>query len=105
MTQFGQIVSVGRVFQLGQFLVEPAENLGHLFFASPDADRTLWDVDYPERTVLIFGRESVGLPSAIRERNRDRLFRLPMRDPALRSVNVSTAVGIVLYEVLRQRGG
>ncbi len=76
--------------------------LGEPFFASPDTSRTVWDVRYPARTVLVFGRESVGLPAAIRERYRDRLFRLPMRDPTLRSVNVSTAVGICTYEVLRQ---
>ncbi len=47
--------------------------------------RELWHVRYPERTVLVFGRESVGLPAAIRERYRDRLVRLPMHDPGLRS--------------------
>ncbi len=76
--------------------------LGEPFFASPDAPRELWDVRYPEQTVLVFGRESVGFPEALRERYRDRLVRLPMLDPALRSLNVSTSVGILVYEVLRQ---
>jgi tRNA (cytidine/uridine-2'-O-)-methyltransferase len=76
--------------------------LGEPFFASPDAERDLWHVRYPERTVLVFGRESVGFPSPLRERHRDRLVRLPMHDPALRSLNVSTCVGVFLYEVLRQ---
>ncbi len=77
-------------------------SLGEPFFASPDAGRLYWDVHYPERTVLVFGRESVGLPAALRERYRERLLRLPMHDPALRSVNLSTCVGVLLYEVLRQ---
>ena len=76
--------------------------LGEAYFASPDAGPDLWQVRYPERTVLVFGRESVGLPAAVRERYADRLVRLPMRDPALRSVNLSTCVGVLLYEVLRQ---
>jgi len=76
--------------------------LGEPFLASPDAGRDLWQVRYPERTVLVFGRESVGFPAPLRERYRDRLVRLPMHDPALRSLNVSTCVGIFLYEVLRQ---
>ena len=76
--------------------------LGEPFFASPDAPRSLWDVRYPERTVLVFGRESVGFPAATRERYRDRLLRLPMLDPGLRSLNLSTSVGIVVFEVLRQ---
>jgi tRNA (cytidine/uridine-2'-O-)-methyltransferase len=76
--------------------------LGEPFFASPDAGHDVWHVRYPERTVLVFGRESVGFPAPLRERYRDRLVRLPMHDPALRSLNVSTCVGIFLYEVLRQ---
>jgi tRNA (cytidine/uridine-2'-O-)-methyltransferase len=77
-------------------------SLGEPFFASPDAERTLWDVPYPERTVLVFGPESVGFPPDVRERYRDRLVRLPMQDEALRSLNLSTVVGVLLYEVLRQ---
>jgi tRNA(Leu) C34 or U34 (ribose-2'-O)-methylase TrmL len=38
----------------------------------------------------------------VRERHRERLVRLPMRDPGLRSLNLSTCVGVLLYEVLRQ---
>ncbi len=84
-------------------LEEALPKLGEPFFASPDAALNVWDVSYPAQTVLVFGRESTGLPTPIRERHRDRLVRLPMEDPALRSINVSTAVGIFLYEVLRQR--
>ena len=77
--------------------------LGEAFFVSPDAPRTLWDVAYPPRAVLVFGRESVGLPLELRERHRDRLLRVPMQDEGLRSLNLSTCVGILVYEVLRQR--
>ena len=76
--------------------------LGEPFFVSPDAERTWWDVAYPLRTVLLFGRESVGFPPELRERFRDRLIRIPMADPELRSVNLSTCVGIAAFEVLRQ---
>jgi len=76
--------------------------LGEAYFFSTEGERTLWDVDFPERVVLVFGRESVGLEPEIRERHRDRLLRLPMADPELRSLNLATTVGIALYEVLRQ---
>jgi tRNA (cytidine/uridine-2'-O-)-methyltransferase len=79
--------------------------LGEPFFVSPEGERTIWDVRYPEQTVLIFGRESVGLPKALREENRGRLVSIPMADEALRSVNLSTCVGIAAYEVLRQQRG
>jgi len=77
--------------------------LGEAFFISPETSRRIYDVSFPERAVLVFGRESEGLPAAVRQAYRDRLVSIPMFDPELRSLNVSTCVGIVLYEVLRQR--
>jgi tRNA (cytidine/uridine-2'-O-)-methyltransferase len=82
---------------------ERLPDLGEPFFFSAEAGRDYWSVSYPERSVLVFGRESVGLPPEIRERWRDRLLRIPMLDPELRSLNLSTSVAVVLYEVLRQR--
>jgi tRNA (cytidine/uridine-2'-O-)-methyltransferase len=76
--------------------------LGEPFFFTAEAERTLWDVRFPERTVLLFGRESVGFPAEIRARYRDRMVAIPMADAELRSVNLSTCVGIAAYEVLRQ---
>ncbi len=80
-------------------------DLGEPFLVSPDAGPTFWDVRYPPRTVLVFGRESVGLPADVRARFHDRLVRVPMDDPELRSLNLSTCVAVVLYEVMRQRKG
>ncbi len=77
--------------------------LGAPYVFAADAPRDLWSVSFPRRTVLVFGSEANGLPPKLRERNADRLVRLPMHDPELRSLNLSTAVGIALYEVLRQR--
>ena len=79
--------------------------LGEPYFFSAGAPRELWQVEFPERAVLVFGRESDGLPAAIRERWAERLVAIPMADPGLRSLNLSTAVAVALYEVLRQRRG
>lgn len=94
-----------RVWPSWDALEAALPDLGEPFFASPEATKDLWEVRYPPKTVLVFGRESVGLPAEIRENYRDRLVRLPMRDPRLRSINVSTAVGIFAYEALRQWQG
>jgi tRNA (cytidine/uridine-2'-O-)-methyltransferase len=80
-------------------------DLGEPFLFSAEAPRTLWEVTFPARSVLVFGRESVGLPAEIRARHAERLVRIPMADPELRSLNLSTAVAVALYEVLRQRRG
>ena len=81
-------------------------SLGTAFFLSADAGRTLPDTDLPgdgEDAVFVFGRESVGFSAHIRERYADRLVRIPQRDGRVRSINLSTCVGIVLYEAARQR--
>jgi tRNA (cytidine/uridine-2'-O-)-methyltransferase len=77
--------------------------LGEPFFFSTEAKQDVWSVAYPARAVLVFGRESVGFPGEIRERYRERLLAIPMLDPEIRSLNLSTSVAVVLYEVLRQR--
>ncbi len=79
--------------------------LGTPFFLSTKASRLIWDArfDEPDDVVLIFGRETGGLPADLHERFADRLFALPMQSPLVRSLNLSTAVGIAVYEVLRQR--
>src|SRR5687767_2150129 len=79
-------------------------SLGEPFFFSAAGARTYWEVRYPENTVLVFGRESVGLPPALLEQHADRVLRIPMQDPALRSLNLSTSAAVAAYEVLRQRG-
>ena len=76
--------------------------LGEPFFFTAAAGRTYWEPRYPERTVLVFGRESVGLPPALLAREHARSVRVPMQDPELRSLNLSTTAALGAYEVMRQ---
>jgi tRNA (cytidine/uridine-2'-O-)-methyltransferase len=76
--------------------------LGKPVFFSTKARRLYTEVRYPRPSVLIFGRETGGLPSAIHERYADQMARIPIESPHVRSLNLSTAVGIAAYEVLRQ---
>jgi tRNA (cytidine/uridine-2'-O-)-methyltransferase len=92
-----------RVWPSWTEIEERLPEIGEPYFFSSEAPRTFWDVRYPRPTVLVFGRESVGLPAEIRESRRDRLVSIPMLDPGLRSLNLSTSVALALYEVLRQR--
>ncbi|HVT02169.1 MAG TPA: tRNA (cytidine(34)-2'-O)-methyltransferase [Thermoanaerobaculia bacterium] len=80
-------------------------SLGEPFFLSTKGDRLLWDVDLRGDTVLVFGRETGGLPNDIHERFANHIVRLPIVRPEVRSLNLSTTVGIAVYEVLRQRRG
>ena len=80
-------------------------SLGEPFFFSTKATRTLWDAPLgePEDVALIFGCETAGLPADLHERYRHRSVTMPLASPWVRSLNLSTAVGIAIYEVLRQR--
>jgi tRNA (cytidine/uridine-2'-O-)-methyltransferase len=52
----------------------------------------------------VFGRETRGLPEELLKNNWDRCLKIPMLNQRVRSLNLATAVGIVLYEALRQTG-
>lgn len=79
--------------------------LGDPYFFSTKARRYFWDVPLGESAdvVLVFGRETGGLPAELHERYRDRFVSMPILSPRVRSLNLSTSVGIAVYEVLRQR--
>jgi tRNA (cytidine/uridine-2'-O-)-methyltransferase len=79
--------------------------LGEPFFFSTKATRLLWEAPLggPGGIVLVFGRETGGLPAELHSRYRDRLFAIPMLSTHVRSLNLSTSVGIAAYETLRQR--
>lgn len=68
------------------------------------ASRTIWEVDYRQGDILLFGCESRGLPASILQVSAARNLRLPMR-PEVRSLNLSSAVCAVAYEAVRQLGG
>lgn len=79
--------------------------LGEPFFFSTKASRTYWDATYGSRSVLVFGRETGGLPDDLHARYGDRMLKMPIHSPHVRSLNLSTAAAIAMYEVLRQREG
>jgi tRNA (cytidine/uridine-2'-O-)-methyltransferase len=65
------------------------------------ADRPLWECDFADGDVLIFGNETKGLSERVRDRFPTRGVRIP-QTAGERCLNLSTAVGIGLYEALRQ---
>lgn len=73
------------------------------FYLTTRGSRPHWEVDMRGETYLVYGPETRGLPASMVEANRDALIRIPMRDQSTRSLNLSTSVGIVLYEAIRQR--
>ncbi len=61
------------------------------------------EVSYQPDDYLVFGRETAGLPRSLLEGHKDCWLRIPMFNPAARSLNLSNCVALVLYEALRQQ--
>jgi len=81
---------------------EALPSLGRPFLFTTKTDRSYWDAPFTGDSVLIFGRETGGLPDDVRERYADHAYTMPIHSPHVRSLNLSTCVGIALYEVMRQ---
>jgi len=75
-----------------------------LLLFSKKAVQSYTQARYQEEDFLVFGPETKGLPQELLEAYSDRAFRIPMMTEAVRSLNLSNAVSIVLYEALRQLG-
>lgn len=74
-----------------------------VYYFSSKAQRNVYDVTYPSEVYLMFGKETAGLPEELLRRHTDTAVRLPML-PDRRCLNLSNAVAVATYEVLRQMG-
>lgn len=74
-----------------------------LYFTTK-SKRIYTDWQYRENDCLIFGRETRGLPEELLKANWENCLTIPMPNPNVRSLNLATSVGIVLYEAIRQIG-
>lgn len=74
---------------------------GTYYFCSTKAQKRHSEVQYCDGDYLVFGKETKGLPETLLHDRYDSCVRIPML-PGIRSLNLSNAVAIVLYEALRQ---
>lgn len=88
-------------------------DLDALYEALPDSrflylttktDKLYTDFRFQAGDCLVFGRETRGLPEDLLRANWERCLTIPMPNPKIRSLNLATSAGIVLYEALRQVG-
>ncbi len=75
------------------------------FYLSSKVDRPYTRAEFRRGDYLVFGKETAGLPKEMIETNMDRAITIPIYNRNVRSLNLSTAVGVVLYEALRQVDG
>ena len=93
-------VSIRQWPNLDAFLQEQDER--NLFFLTTKVDRPYTQAAFRPGAMLVFGKETKGLPEDILSLYSDRSFTIPMSNPHIRSLNLAMSAGIVLYEALRQ---
>jgi len=75
-----------------------------LVFFSKKSDRVFFDHVFVEGSYLVFGKETRGLPENLLNRASQQAFRIPQYDDRVRSINLSNAVSVAVYEAIRQLG-
>ena len=73
-----------------------------MVFLSSHGSKSHWEINYENDMYLVFGKESVGLPKALIEKQKTQLFKIPLYSKHIRSLNLANAVSIIVYEGLRQ---
>lgn len=88
---------------LGEFM---AENEGRrMFLATTRGGNIYTDIRFEDEDMILFGRETAGLPRDFIAKHRESAIRIPMSaDTRLRSLNLANSVNIILFEALRQMG-
>ncbi|MFA5517285.1 MAG: tRNA (cytidine(34)-2'-O)-methyltransferase [Desulfuromonadales bacterium] len=75
---------------------------GRFWYTSKKAARIYTQVEFRPGDFIVFGKETAGLPEDLLNAQAEQAIRIPIFSPAVRSLNLSTAAGILLYEALRQ---
>lgn len=85
--------------------LQSAASGGRFFYLSTKVERSYLNAGFQPGDYIVFGKETKGLPEELLRANPDTSFTIPMPAGKVRSLNLSTSAGIVLYEALRQCGG
>ena len=76
-----------------------------MYLATTKGGRLYTDVEYRDEDMILFGRETAGLPRDFIDAHKESAVRMPMiEDTRLRSLNLSNSANIILFEALRQLG-
>jgi tRNA (cytidine/uridine-2'-O-)-methyltransferase len=99
---YWEVIEVHRWDSLAD--LEAAFPDGRWWYTSKKGVRSHVQADFRPGDLIVFGKETTGLPEELLAAHPDRTLRIPIFNERVRSLNLSTAAGIVLYEALRQTG-
>ncbi|MDO3379780.1 tRNA (cytidine(34)-2'-O)-methyltransferase [Geoalkalibacter halelectricus] len=82
--------------------LQTAHPEGRFWLTSKKGTQSYHEVSFRPGDFLVFGKETEGLPEDLLAEHPEQCIRIPIFSPLVRSLNLSTAAGIILYEALRQ---
>ena len=86
---------------LDEFLEQNADR--RMFLATTKGSQRYTDVEYRDDDMILFGRETAGLPRDFIAQNSGMAIRIPLsEDTRLRSLNLANSANVILFEALRQ---
>jgi len=86
---------------LEDFLEANIDKVGRFFFSTTKSKKPYFKADFKDGDFIFFGGESTGLPMELMQKKWENAITIPMGKNG-RSLNLSVAVGIVLYDAIRQ---
>jgi tRNA (cytidine/uridine-2'-O-)-methyltransferase len=104
-TDYWKHVNLSQYDSWDDFLAKRTPDRDKLYFFEEDGAQTIYDPDYQEDAYLVFGCESAGLPQDLLAGLDDRVFKLPMRSPLVRSLNLANVATAVVYQAMRKQLG
>lgn len=93
-----------RVWDSWEAFYAAMEDDARMWLLTTKAKKPHWDAEFSDGDYLVFGCETKGLPESLLAKHAESTLTIPMVDEGTRSLNLSTSVGIVLYESVRQVG-
>ena len=100
-TRYWKFVEINLYESWNEFLVKRSPLEEQLYFFEEDGLKSIYEPIYHPEAYLVFGCESKGLPMSLRESVKDRTFSIPIRNKAVKSLNLSNAATAVVYQAMR----
>ena len=100
-TRYWQFVEISLYESWDKFLLERSPVNDQLYLFEEDGSKSFYAPNYHPQAYLIFGCESKGLPKSIRDSMEDRIFSLPMKNNAVKSLNLANTATAVVYQAMR----
>lgn len=100
---YWQHVNLTEYASWNAFVEARQPRMDQMFLFEEHGSASFYEPDYPEDAMLVFGQETKGIPESIWRAWPGRQFRLPMRSPHIRSLNLANTVAAAAFQALRGR--